>query len=145
MAKHGLLFVTVKPESATQVLAEVKDSLSSVSLVVSACAGVPLSRLASAAGELPIARIMPNLLCTIREGATSYCMHNCGETEEALLLRVLQAFGPAYKIPEHQFDAFCAISGSSEMRSFKYTLRVKLLPKVASVLSHIVCTFFLMG
>lgn len=116
MVKHGLLFVTVKQDSAILVLSALKGDLGSVSLVVSACAGVSCSDLAYAVGNVPIARIMPNLLCTVREGATSYCMNNsCGETEEALLLRVLQAFGPAYKIPEYQFDAFCAISGSSEM------------------------------
>ncbi|KAL8445788.1 hypothetical protein Emed_005344 [Eimeria media] len=62
----GLLFVTVKPAQAVEVLREAGDFLSSVALVVSACVGVSLATLANAVHpRIPIARIMPNVLCAI--------------------------------------------------------------------------------
>ncbi|OEH74465.1 putative pyrroline-5-carboxylate reductase [Cyclospora cayetanensis] len=109
----GILFVTVKPAGALAVLEEVRNSLSCVAVLVSACVGVPLAELCNAAPGIPVARIMPNVLCAVGEGATGFCMNSCNEDAKALLLRVLKAFGPVHAISEDLFDAYSAISGSS--------------------------------
>lgn len=114
----GLLFLTVKPADAFFVLEEVRGSLASVALLVSACVGVPHAKLSQMRLGVPVARIMPNVLCAIGEGATAYYKSSFLDDETtALLLRALQAFGPAHAIPEELFDAYSAISGSSNYHS----------------------------
>ncbi|KAL8438823.1 hypothetical protein Efla_003860 [Eimeria flavescens] len=111
--KGGLLFITVKPAGAVGVLEEVGSSLGGVGLVVSACVGVPLEALSKAVSSVPVARIMPNVLCAIGEGSTGYCISPCKEATEGMLRRALEAFGPVHAIPESLFDVYSAISGSS--------------------------------
>lgn len=109
----GLLFLTVKPAIALEVLKEVRQAVDRVALVVSACVGVPLARLLKACANVPVARIMPNVLCSVGEGATCYCVSPCTDSAHALLLQALRAFGLVHAITEDLFDAYCAISGSS--------------------------------
>lgn len=111
--QDGLLFITVKPQGAVSVLEEVRNTLGSVAMVVSACVGVSLASLSKARADVPLARIMPNVLCAIGEGATGYCTTPCSEETTRKLLRALEAFGSVHDIPESLFDAYSAISGSS--------------------------------
>ncbi|KAL8272376.1 hypothetical protein Esti_003666 [Eimeria stiedai] len=113
MTDGGLLFVTVKPAEAFHVLSDAYPSLSSVALVASACVGVSLATLTNAVCDVPIARIMPNVLCAIGEGSTGYCMSPCEDAARTMLIRALEAFGPVHAIPESLFDVYSAISGSS--------------------------------
>ncbi|KAL8440241.1 hypothetical protein Emag_007884 [Eimeria magna] len=96
---------------------EARNFLSSVALVVSACVGVSLTTLTKAVPDIPIARIMPNVLCAIGEGSTGYCMSASSDAPTAMLIRALEAFGPAHAIPESLFDVYSAISGSSNTHS----------------------------
>ncbi|CDJ64473.1 pyrroline-5-carboxylate reductase, putative [Eimeria necatrix] len=75
--------------------------------------GVPLARLLKACDNVPVARIMPNVLCSVGEGATCYCVSPCTDSAHALLLQALRSFGLVHAITEDLFDAYCAISGSS--------------------------------
>ncbi|KAL8435568.1 hypothetical protein ACSSS7_002413 [Eimeria intestinalis] len=80
--------------------------------------GVSLATLTKAVSHVPIARIMPNVLCAIGEGSTGYCISPCGDATIAMLIRALEAFGPAHAIPESLFDVYSAISGSSNLPFF---------------------------
>lgn len=116
-AQAGLLFLTVKPWNVPEVLASLalwREESNALPFLVSACAGVSLSRLEETTLNSPVARIMPNVLCAVGEGSTCYCGKHLTADNEAVLLRALRAFGRVHSVPESYFDAYCAISGSSK-------------------------------
>ena len=75
VSKADVVFLAVKPQQMSDVLAGVRDSIRGEALVVSIAAGVTLARLA--AGLPPsqrIVRVMPNTPCLIGRGASAYSL-----------------------------------------------------------------------
>lgn len=101
---------------ALRVIEDTAGSLKSVAMLVSVCAGVGIHSFASIV-DVPIARIMPSILCAVGESATAYCTTTCSDEIKATLMRVLAAFGPAHEIPESLFDAYSALGGSGNLQA----------------------------
>jgi pyrroline-5-carboxylate reductase len=66
-----VLVLSVKPQQMNEALDSIKDSVSSVRLVISIAAGIKVERIASALGDIAIIRVMPNLPALIDQGVSA--------------------------------------------------------------------------
>ena len=111
----SLVLVTVKPQNATALFAEVRAHIAPRTLVLSTLAGVTTASLADALGaELPIVRAMPNTPALVDEGATAIAPGaHATEAHVALAREVFLAVGHVVEVvPEHLMDAVTGLSGS---------------------------------
>jgi pyrroline-5-carboxylate reductase len=122
VTRADVLWLAVKPQSMSEVLADLCGSLRSTTLVVSIAAGVTIDRLAAGlpAGQR-IIRVMPNTPCLIGRGASAYSLGSGATGQDAELIgQLLRTVGVAYQVPESQLDAVTGLSGSGP--AFVYTM-----------------------
>jgi pyrroline-5-carboxylate reductase len=111
----GLLLLAVKPQSLTEVAAQVKPHLSGPHPVVSILAGTPMARVRAAFDPLigPVIRAMPNLAVSIGRGMTALsAAPGTGPEPLARAERLFAALGRVVRIEETLMDAFTAVAGS---------------------------------
>ena len=107
------LFLAVKPQDLDTVLHEISSHISHRHLVVSIVAGKRISQIQSALTNARIIRVMPNLACIVGEGMSVFSTGNrVTSSQEKSAVRLLSSFGRVLKLPEDQFDAVTALSGS---------------------------------
>jgi pyrroline-5-carboxylate reductase len=114
VAQSAVLVIAIKPQDFEKSLTPAKGSFPAGQLVVSIMAGVPLRRIAAAVGEdVPVIRVMPNIVCEVAEGAFGYAAneHVTGE-QKALLDEWLNLIGAAEELKEELLDAVTGLSGS---------------------------------
>jgi pyrroline-5-carboxylate reductase len=139
-----LLVLAVKPQSMKGLLGEIRSSVTARHLIVSIAAGVPLKQLAEGlGGERRIIRVMPNTPCLVGASASGYCPSSAATADDvALIDRLLNAVGKAFRLPENLLDAVTGLSGSGP--AFVYVIidalsdggvRVGLPRDVATVLA----------
>ena len=109
-----MVLVSVKPQNAAALLAEVAPHVTPGTLVLSTLAGVTTAALAAALGqELPVVRAMPNTPALVDEGATAIAPGaHAGPEHAALAREVFSAVGVVEEVPEHLMDAVTGLSGS---------------------------------
>jgi pyrroline-5-carboxylate reductase len=112
-ASSDLLLLAVKPQAMASLLAEVRSSIRSP-LVVSIAAGITLRQLAEGLGNhCRLVRVMPNTPCLVGASASAYCPGEPATVEDvAMVDRLLNAVGRAFRVPEHLLDAVTGLSGS---------------------------------
>ena len=110
----SVVLVSVKPQNAAALLAEVAPHVRPGTLVLSTLAGVTTAALAGALGQaLPVVRAMPNTPALVDEGATAIAPGAHAEAGHAALAReVFEAVGVVEEVPEHLMDAVTGLSGS---------------------------------
>ena len=113
-AEAEVLFLSVKPQQLNAVLAELKGSIPTESLVISIAAGVRLAALAGGlGGAVRLVRVMPNTPCLVGLGASGYCLGEHATAEDGKLVeRLLSATGIAFEVEERLLDAVTGLSGS---------------------------------
>lgn len=108
-----VLFLAVKPQQLSEVLAELAPGVGVHHLVFSIAAGVKVDFIQS---KLPLARVirvMPNLPAVVSEGISAFCVGATANTSDRqIAFRLLSSFGQVLELPEKQFDAVTALSGS---------------------------------
>ena len=109
-----LVLVSVKPQNAAHLFAEIRAALPPEALVISTLAGVGTEALAMALGaEQPIVRAMPNTPALVDEAATALAPGaHATEAHLALARRVFEAVGVVEAVPERLMDAVTGLSGS---------------------------------
>jgi pyrroline-5-carboxylate reductase len=108
-----ILVLSVKPQDLDAVLQEIASSVSRKHLIISIVAGKRISQIQSILADARIIRVMPNLACVVGEGMSVFSAGNrVTSTDEKTALRLLSSFGKVVKLPENQFDAVTALSGS---------------------------------
>jgi pyrroline-5-carboxylate reductase len=114
-ARHAeIAVIAVKPQDIVPVLTELGAAITPGTLVVSLCAGVPLSVIE---GALPagtaVVRVMPNTPMLVGEAmsAVSGGAH-ADDAQLAAVEKMLGAVGRVVRVPESQQDAVTALSGS---------------------------------
>jgi len=109
-----VIIVAVKPHHVDGVLAEIRDSLDHLPLVISIAAGVPLSRLQEGLGAtVPLIRVMPNTPALVLAGASAIAAGPQAGAEHLAIARLLfEAVGRVVEVPESAMDAVTALSGS---------------------------------
>ncbi|MEL6614910.1 MAG: pyrroline-5-carboxylate reductase [Bacteroidota bacterium] len=109
-----LVIVSVKPQNAQALFAEIRAHLSPGTLVLSTLAGVPTGAIAEALDqELPVVRAMPNTPALVDEGATALAAGEWAEPRHLDEARaVFEAVGVVEVVPERLMDAVTGLSGS---------------------------------
>ena len=118
-----VLFLAVKPFFLPEVIAEIKNSVRTETLIVSIAAGRTLSYLKEAFGrpELKIVRCMPNTPALVLEGCTGVCAGDEVSSEDVeKVVKLAESFGRAIVIPERLMDAVVGVSGSSPAYVFMF-------------------------
>jgi pyrroline-5-carboxylate reductase len=105
--------VCVKPGEVAGLLEGLRPTLAG-KLAVSIAAGVPLSRLQTAAGDAcRVARVMPNTPALIGRGVAAYALgEGATESDAADVERIFGSVGRAFRVKEGLLDAVTALSGS---------------------------------
>ena len=114
VAASDVLILAVKPQSMRGLLAEVRPVVGPRHLVVSIAAGITLRQLADGLGpDRRLVRVMPNTPCLVGASASGYAAGEAATAEDlALVDRLLNAVGRAYRLPEALLDAVTGLSGS---------------------------------
>ena len=97
-----VIFIAVKPYGVTQVLREMRPSLSKDTLVVSIAAGITIADMEEAAGRgVPIVRVMPNTPCLVGALAAGMAVgSSCDASEHSETLpQALQRGGQVPRSP----------------------------------------------
>lgn len=112
-AVADIVVLAVKPQHLQDVMLSVPTGASAGRLVVSILAGKRLKAVEGAMPGTRVVRVMPNLPCVVGEGMSAWCA-GAGVTasDRDMVSRLLSAFGRAVELPEAQFDAVTALSGS---------------------------------
>jgi len=110
---QDVVFLGVKPQYWRQVVADFKDSLRSDQLVVSFMAGVRIEALENELGEIPVVRVMPNILAQIGAGGAGVCRGKYATQDQLnLVTDLLNLVGAAVVVNETQMDAVTGLAGS---------------------------------
>jgi pyrroline-5-carboxylate reductase len=108
------VFLATKPQVLTEVLVQVGPSFADDQLLVSIAAGVRTSTIRhQVAAGVPIVRVMPNICCTVSEGAFAYCTNgpvSDGQVER--IEQLLGSVGRVVRVDEKLMDAVTGLSGS---------------------------------
>jgi pyrroline-5-carboxylate reductase len=109
-----VVFVAVKPQNVSEVLAEIRSEVKPRHLVISIAAGVPLNTLIGFLGTTArLVRVMPNTPCLVGAGAAAYALGGGATAADGELVRgLLSTVGIAIELPETHLDAVTGLSGS---------------------------------
>ena len=109
-----VIFLAVRPQDLAALAADVRPLLTKKTLVVSIAAGKSLATLKKALGrEMRLVRVMPNLALRAKEGMCAICpAANAAKADVARVARILNGAGRTVVLPERNFDAVTALSGS---------------------------------
>ncbi len=108
------IFLAVRPQDLAALSADVKPFLTKKTLVVSIAAGKSIATLKKALGrEVRLVRVMPNLALRAREGMCVLCpAANATQADVRRVAGILSGAGRTTVLPERNFDAVTALSGS---------------------------------
>jgi len=109
-----VIFLAVRPQDLAALASDVKPLLTKKTLVVSIAAGKSLATLKRALGrEVRLVRVMPNLALRAKEGMCAICpAANATKADVARVAKILNGAGRTVVLPERNFDAVTALSGS---------------------------------
>lgn len=109
-----MILLSVKPQNAAPLLAEIAPHVAPGTLVMSTLAGVTTDTLARALGQpLAVVRAMPNTPALVDCGATAIAPgRHADDAHIALAREVFRAVGHVETVPEHLMDAVTGLSGS---------------------------------
>lgn len=109
-----VVFLAVKPQSLDAVLRDVASVAGRHGgLYVSIAAGKRLPRIEALLPGARVVRVMPNLATLVSEGMSVFCAGTrVAAADRSLVVDLLSSFGGVLELPERQFDAVTAVSGS---------------------------------
>lgn len=113
--RSDYVVLCVKPQHLREVLESIRPALAGKKCLVSIAAGITMEKLAAwSGGVCPVVRVMPNTPALVGAGSYAVCLDDprLGEDQKALLTRLFSAIGKTFPLPEKDFDAFTALSGS---------------------------------
>jgi pyrroline-5-carboxylate reductase len=117
-----IVILAVKPQQLGEVLAGLSD-LAEGKLFISIAAGKLLSGIAAALGSRNIVRVMPNIAALASASMNVFCADaEVSDEDKAHVATMLSSFGEVLELPEEQFDAITALSGSGPA-FFTYMLK----------------------
>jgi pyrroline-5-carboxylate reductase len=114
VSSSDVLVLAVKPQTMAELLQDIRRSVTGDHLIVSIAAGVALRQLEEGLGpDRRLVRVMPNTPCLIGVSASGYAPGERATAEDiALVDRLLNAVGKAFRLPECLLDAVTGLSGS---------------------------------
>jgi pyrroline-5-carboxylate reductase len=113
VAGGDVLILAIKPQTMQGVLNELRSLLQPRHLVVSIAAGITLRQLREGLGDCRMVRVMPNTPCLVGASAAGYAPAETATAEDvALVDRLFNAVGKAFRVSESLLDAVTGLSGS---------------------------------
>lgn len=109
-----VLTIAVKPQDAATLMGEIGPKVPSDKLVVSICAGLPISFFAKwLADGTPVVRVMTNTPALVDQAMTAISPGpHATDAHMALAMEMFAPLGRTVQVPESQQDAVTALSGS---------------------------------
>jgi pyrroline-5-carboxylate reductase len=110
---QDIIFLGVKPQYWLSTVASFKARLRPEQLVVSFMAGVRVGVLEAELGNVPVVRMMPNILAQIGACGAGICAgKHVSQDQLSLVLDLLNLVGTAIVVDEKQMDAVTGLAGS---------------------------------
>jgi pyrroline-5-carboxylate reductase len=108
------VLLAVKPQNLSDLSASLFGKWREDQLIISIAAGLTLERLRALLGAGPaLVRVMPNLLCTVQQSASAFCVSEGVSAKQVQFVRtLLETAGLALQVEEKDMDAVTALSGS---------------------------------
>ena len=116
-----ILFLSIKPFIYDAVIAEVKDHVKPDAIIVIVAAGHSIASVREKFGNdnIKIAKAMPNIPAMVNAAMTAVCTTDTlSEDEVKSVLSIFNSVGETELLPEHLFDVFTAVAGSSPAYAF---------------------------
>lgn len=111
-SRSAVIVIAVKSNTVTDLLDEIRDYVKPEQLVISVAAGVTTETIEShLADKVPVVRAMPNIPCSVREGATAICRGRYAENQH--IERATSIFASVGKVLEVQEGLMSAVTGLS--------------------------------
>ncbi len=112
--RSDILVLAVKPKDIPALLAAVTGHLKRDALVITLAAGVRTSFVERTLGvQARVARMMPNLACSVGEGATAFALGaNATDADAVTVENLMGSLGRVTKVDERHLDAVTGLSGS---------------------------------
>ncbi len=112
--KPAVVMLAVKPQMMNDVLPGLKPLVLDDTLVLSIAAGIPVSRLTGAFGDIAVVRAMPNTPAMVKRGITAaFPNDHVSEAQRASVNELLSAIGKVvWLTDEDQINLVTAVSGS---------------------------------
>jgi len=108
-----VLVLSVKPQNMTEALESIKGQLGPSALVISIAAGIKVSKITNALGDIAVVRVMPNTPALIGEGASALFANEKAKVMLDKAMSIFSAVGKAVVVQdEGLIDAVTAVSGS---------------------------------
>ena len=111
-----VLILAVKPQDLRGVLLELRKALRARGkrmLVVSIAAGVQTISIERILGRVPVVRVMPNLPATVGCGMAALAKGRFAASADLRVAKaIFRSVGEVVELPERDFDAVTALSGS---------------------------------
>lgn len=113
--KSDIIIVAVKPHLYESVLQDIKDEVKDDVIIIGIAPGQTLEKIQGYFGRnIKVVRTMPNTPALVGEGMTAMWVNDqVSEEEKTEVIMLLESLGKVEEIPESQFDAVAAVSGSS--------------------------------
>ncbi|HTH57004.1 MAG TPA: pyrroline-5-carboxylate reductase [Cyclobacteriaceae bacterium] len=116
-----LVFLCVQPKQLSQLLNEIKSSLSSDQIIVSTITGVSTEEIASQVEKkISIVRAMPNTAIAIGKSMTCLCAKDADEKQLAEVKRIFNALGETLVIEERLMKAATVLAASGIAFAMRY-------------------------
>ncbi len=109
----AVVLLAVKPQTLSSIAAEFEGAEVACDLWLSILAGVPLSKLEMALGDVPIIRVMPNTPALVGAGITALAIRKSAVASHlATAEKIFAAVGEVLTVSESWMDAITGLSGS---------------------------------
>lgn len=109
------VFLAVKPQIMSRVLAEARAALQPRTCLISIAAGITLEQLQDGSERrCAVVRVMPNTPAMVGSGVSAVCFEDpqLTEAQKEIVLEMLALLGQVHVLPEKDFHAFTALVGS---------------------------------
>jgi pyrroline-5-carboxylate reductase len=118
----SVIVLAVKPQIFEKVLDEIGPAVSEDALIISVAAGKAISMMEGRLGaEARVVRSMPNVACTVGQGATALAAgRNVTEADLELAKQIFDSVGMTVVLDEGQLDAVTGLSGSGPAYVFMF-------------------------
>ncbi len=111
--RANTVMLAVKPQQLEAVLAEIAPATGARHLLISIAAGKRLTFFEERLPEARVARVMPNIAALVGASMNVYCLGSRAiPADRARVEALLSPGGRVLEMPEDQFDAVTALSGS---------------------------------
>lgn len=111
--KVEILVLSIKPQNMADALESIKDAIDGESLIISIAAGIKISKIAAALGDIAIIRVMPNTPALIGKGASALYANERAKSLLDNAISIFSSVGKAVVVEnEDLIDAVTAVSGS---------------------------------